>query len=111
MVVVLGLLLSLIQCLLFCSGFCQGAEQAAARAIHRGPVRDQTAARQKGTPGQRRRAAAGHCIVIIAIVGCAQKVTRRQEHMKKVAGRPGFIAMGTTPTSVTRSIFKMNIRV
>jgi hypothetical protein len=38
-------------------------------------------------------------------------ITRLQEHMKKVAGRPGFIAMGTTPTSVTRSIFKMNIRV
>lgn len=34
-----------------------------------------------------------------------------QEHLKKVAGRPGFVAMGTTPSSVTRSIFKMNIRV
>jgi len=35
----------------------------------------------------------------------------REKHYAKVAGRPGFTAMGTTHSKRTPSVFKMNIRV
>ena len=49
--------------------------------------------------------------MLVGVSAAVSVTSLPQEHLKKVAGRPGFVAMGTTPSSVTRSIFKMNIRV
>ncbi len=51
-------------------------------------------------------------LAMLVRVSAAVSVTSLpQEHMKKVGGRPGFVAIGTAPSSVTRSIIKMNIRM